>query len=962
MKSLYASFVFVAGLGSLLIGIQPALAQGTAFTYQGQLNNSSGPATGSYDFTFGLFDNNATNSGQVGSTQTLPGVGVTNGLFTVTLDFGASFSGASRWLAIGVRTNGGGSYTALSPLQSVTPTPYAVYAPNAGMAASANSVAGSNIVGPVGLTQLPAGVLTNGGSGVQLSGSFTGDGSQLTSVTIPGLITQGILPLGVTNYSSNGTYLVTVPPFVNRMLVKLWGAGGGSANSTDGGGGAFSQVTLSVNPGETFVVVVGQAGDKGGGAGSNDGSGGAGMTANGDPTTFGGTGGQASSLFKLSGPAYIMKAVAGGGGGGGGNTFGGNAGQAAGTGIGYGVNATTIGYTNLNLMGGAGAAADAGTGPANGGNGGGYGGGVSLPNGQANGGDSYGDITLGGSLNIPANTGDSNYVGGAARGADFPAGHAGDGLAVVLFGQQTLGANFSAPVETSVLMIGTSNKIAPLTVLPTIPTSAIGSNSFTGVLSLAVAGRYAYALGSGILVIYDVSNPSAPTPVGNVTFTGGLFGSIAVAGRYAYVTGNNALLVFDVSNPANPASVGSTNTGVNPASVVVAGRYAYVANNGANTLQIFDVSKPSAPSSVGSIATATSPNAVAVSGRYAYVGCGTINGGVVQVFDVSAPATPTLAGATSVYDVGGVAVSGRYAYAGGNNAFAVIDVANPASPQVVGSLSPGFFAYPLAVADRYVFLGVGNNNLVDVIDVSTPSTPAILGSFSMAGPGTLAVSGRYVYVGNATGLQIFDLGGAYVQQLETGAIETGTLQTRDTLTVGSQLNVRGSVAAGGNALVTGGLSVSGVGVGSGFAIFGNGTVGGVGAYVNASDARYKTNINALTHALDKIMALRGVEYDWRTNAYPQMNFDNGRQLGFVAQEIKDVLPEVVTQDASGYYSIAYSKVIPVLVEAVKDQQKEMDRRQQAAEMEMKEKNREIQDLKQSLAELKQQVQALAEKK
>jgi trimeric autotransporter adhesin len=104
----------------------------------------------------------------------------------------------------------------------------------------------------------------------------------------------------------------------------------------------------------------------------------------------------------------------------------------------------------------------------------------------------------------------------------------------------------------------------------------------------------------------------------------------------------------------------------------------------------------------------------------------------------------------------------------------------------------------------------------------------------------------------------------------------------------------------------------------------NGSVAGVGAYNNVSDARYKTNITRLTHALDKIMALRGVEYDWRSNAYPQMKFDNGAQLGFVAQEIKEVLPEVVSQDAQGYYSIAYSKVIPVLVEAIKDQQREVE--------------------------------------
>ena len=62
---------------------------------------------------------------------------------------------------------------------------------------------------------------------------------------------------------------------------------------------------------------------------------------------------------------------------------------------------------------------------------------------------------------------------------------------------------------------------------------------------------------------------------------------------------------------------------------------------------------------------------------------------------------------------------------------------------------------------------------------------------------------------------------------------------------------------------------------------------------------YKTNIQPLAHALEKVMALRGVRYDWRTTEFPEMRFDQGAQLGFVAQEIKDVLPEVVSQDSQG---------------------------------------------------------------
>jgi hypothetical protein len=182
MKNLFARLAFAATLGSLLISIKPVFAQGTAFTYQGQLTSGGSPANGNYDFTFALFNTNNTSGGQVGGTITQTNLGVTNGLFSTTLDFGAVFAGDATWLAIEVRTNGGSTFTALNPLQPLTPTPYAIYASGAGSAASANAVAGSNIVGTVPLAQLPAGLVTNTETGVALSGTFSGNGANVTNV------------------------------------------------------------------------------------------------------------------------------------------------------------------------------------------------------------------------------------------------------------------------------------------------------------------------------------------------------------------------------------------------------------------------------------------------------------------------------------------------------------------------------------------------------------------------------------------------------------------------------------------------------------------------------------------------------------------------------------------------------------------------------------------------------------
>ena len=119
-----------AALGAFCPVTPSAFAQGTAFTYQGRLNNNGAPANGSYDLSFALFD--AASAGlQPGNPLTNSPTLVSNGLFTVTLDFGNQFPGADRWLEIAVRTNGGGAFAALSPRQPLTPTPYAMFAANA---------------------------------------------------------------------------------------------------------------------------------------------------------------------------------------------------------------------------------------------------------------------------------------------------------------------------------------------------------------------------------------------------------------------------------------------------------------------------------------------------------------------------------------------------------------------------------------------------------------------------------------------------------------------------------------------------------------------------------------------------------------------------------------------------------------------------------------------------------------
>ena len=122
---------------------------GSAFTYQGQLATNTNAANGDYDFKFVLYG--ALEGGTGSATNIVRPVGVTNGYFTATLDFGADlFDGTARWLEIGVRHYSTNriqlAYTVLAPRQALAPMPYALYATTAGsVSGSSNQTFAGNL-------------------------------------------------------------------------------------------------------------------------------------------------------------------------------------------------------------------------------------------------------------------------------------------------------------------------------------------------------------------------------------------------------------------------------------------------------------------------------------------------------------------------------------------------------------------------------------------------------------------------------------------------------------------------------------------------------------------------------------------------------------------------------------------------------------------------------------------------
>ncbi|MBE0673463.1 MAG: tail fiber domain-containing protein [Bacteroidales bacterium] len=121
---------------------------------------------------------------------------------------------------------------------------------------------------------------------------------------------------------------------------------------------------------------------------------------------------------------------------------------------------------------------------------------------------------------------------------------------------------------------------------------------------------------------------------------------------------------------------------------------------------------------------------------------------------------------------------------------------------------------------------------------------------------------------------------------------------------------------------------------TGQVIIGGGTPGTHKLYVTGtaystggwtgSDIKWKKNITPLTEVLPEVLMLQGVTYDWRTDEYPNSGFDNATQVGLIAQDVERVFPLLVRTDTDGSKAVAYDKLSAILVEAVKEQQKEIE--------------------------------------
>lgn len=487
-----------------------------------------------------------------------------------------------------------------------------------------------------------------------------------------------------------------------------------------------------------------------------------------------------------------------------------------------------------------------------------------------------------------------------------------------------------------------------------------------------VVGNFAYVVTSfqgDDFHVVDITDPGNPFEIGSLNLPTTAL-TVTVQGRYAYVgtaASDEVFYVIDISNPLEPVEVASLELDASVNDIFIQGRFAYVAIDsvtGSDELFVVDISNPLAPHVVASVDLAASARAVELAGGFAYVGSASQNDDF-HVIDISDPLTPFEVGSidlpTGVRDV---KVRGNFAFLAltdTDNGFTVIDITDPTMPTVASSASLPAVGNALDLAGRYAYVvSASSGNDIHIFDVQDPTTPVEVGSRSLASGDALGVrvSGRYAYVTTASAgdtFHVMDITGAELQSAVVHSLQGGALSVSGDGVVAGRVQAGLGLRAGAEGVQTDG-SISALGEGSSYIAgwLGVGTstpssqltvagtirstdlAGGTTASLEtdaqgniireASDERLKRNITDIDGALEIVLQLRGVRYEWQDTE----RFGSAPSIGFIAQEVDRVVPEAVQQHED-YWSLSPARLVAVVVEAVKELWAEVRGTQQEVE-------------------------------
>ena len=344
----------------------------------------------------------------------------------------------------------------------------------------------------------------------------------------------------------------------------------------------------------------------------------------------------------------------------------------------------------------------------------------------------------------------------------------------------------SAAVAGNHAYVADTNNLLVLDITNPAASVLVGAAAINAV-HVAVAGNYAYVAcrTSGFKVV-DISIPTAPVVVGSVD-TPHIALSVAISGSHAYVADGIKLQVIDISNPFAPTIVGAANTPFSM-DVEVVGNFAYVIShvdpNSFSTFQIFDISIPAAPSVRSSINVTNDVTRLAVANNHAYFSDEI--GGMMSI-DVSNPVSPLIRDTIETRMAFDVAVTGNRALLAIDSGLLVVDISNPASLEIVGTvpLPASSFDDPRGIGlsgDLAVVAHLDTG--VHIVDIMSPVMPPLAGSMDSPGRAQrMVVNGTRGYLADLFGLIVMDLSNPVAPSL-IGDFPTQGL-TRDVLVIGN---------------------------------------------------------------------------------------------------------------------------------------------------------------------------------
>ncbi len=523
--------------------------------------------------------------------------------------------------------------------------------------------------------------------------------------------------------------------------------------------------------------------------------------------------------------------------------------------------------------------------------------------------------------------------------------------------------------------------------------------------ALAVSGAYVYVVdgADGYLRIFDTSLPTNPSYVGNLYFDLDLLVDIVILDSYAFIIDNteHELTQVDISNPAAPYYVDYYTTYGYPRLIKVYNSHVYIVLE--EDLKIYEYNNNDDLVLTGEVQLPSGlfgNSALAVSGNYAYVAFdGNLDPTKLQIVDVSDVSTPTLGPQIELGSIPvGIAIEDNYAYItdeaddvlrvvqlscrplmisvdpftgelqaseGTHNAFPELkDSDSDTKIQVEQINDEDHIRFDVAGSEAMLIDSSGNvgigTELTDAklaIDVGADTFGIMIrsaavdntaGMYFSYGTNPDAVVGvqsdaDYGSGGNG-GMQLMAANGRPIQfYVKKNATGTGLFDTEEAM----RINGDGKVGIGRTA-TTNLLEVEG-----------NASKSSAGDWLANSDARLKTNIRQLNseQVLQKLLSLQGVTYEWADDKTGTQRPD-GIQYGFTAQNIQQVFPSLVEEDALGYLQTAYGTYDAMYVEAIRALQQQITELKTENEQ-LKADSAKVKELAQEVAQIKSLLQSTA---